>query len=50
MIYHLVGHEILNKTVYYFFILTYITRVNGKIVCKMVKNGNLKYKFVRQMI
>ena len=42
MIYHLVGHEILNITVYLFFIPTYISRVNGENVRKISKNGNLK--------
>ena len=44
MIYHLVGYEIRNKTVQFFVILTYISRVNGEIFRKMVKNGNLKIK------
>ena len=45
MIYHLVGHAILNKTVYFcilFVISTYISRVNGENVRKIVKNGNFK--------
>ena len=42
MMYNLVEHEILKKTVYFFVILTCISRVNGEIVRKMVKNGNLK--------
>ena len=40
MIYHIVGHEILNKTVYFFVISMYIFRVNGENVRKIVKNGN----------
>ena len=44
MIYHLVGYEIRNKTVQFFVILTYISRVNGEIFRKMVKNGNFKIK------
>ena len=39
MIYYLVGHEILNKTVYFFVTLTYISREN---VRKIAKNGNFK--------
>ena len=50
MIYHLVAHEILNITVYLFFISTYISRVNGENVRKISENGNLKYKFTRQTI
>ena len=42
MIYHLVGHEILNKTVYFFVISTYIYRVNCENVPKIAKNGNFK--------
>ena len=42
MIYHLVGHEILNETVYFFVISTYISRVNGENVRKIAKNGNFK--------
>ena len=42
MIYHLVGDDILNITVYFIFHLTYISRVNGENVRKMSKNGNLK--------
>ena len=42
MIYHLVGHEILNKTVYFFVISNYISRVNGENVRKIAKNGNFK--------
>ena len=42
MIYHLVGHEILNITVYFIFISTYISGVNGEDVRKILKNGNLK--------
>ena len=42
MIYHLVGHEILNKTVYFFVISKYISRVNGENVRKIAKNGNFK--------
>ena len=39
MIYHLVGDEILNITVYFIFISKYISPVN---VRKISKNGNLK--------
>ena len=39
MIYHLVGHEILNKQCILFIISTYISREN---VCKIAKNGNFK--------
>ena len=42
MVYHLVGHEILNKTVYFFVISTYISRVNGENVPKIAKNGNFR--------
>ena len=42
MICHLVGHEILNIIVYFIFISTYISRVNGENVRKISKNGNLK--------
>ena len=42
MIYHLVGHEILNITVYFIFHLTYISRVNRENVRKISKNGNSK--------
>ena len=42
MIYHLVGHEILNKTVYFFVISTNISRVNGENVRKIAKNGYFK--------
>ena len=42
MIYHLVGHEILQKTVYLFIILTYTSRVIGENVRKISKNGNLE--------
>ena len=40
--YHLVGHEILNKTVYIFVISVDSSRVNGENVRKMAKNENLK--------
>ena len=49
MIYHLVGHEILNKTVYFcilFVISTYISRVNGENVRKIAKNGNFKMQIL----
>ena len=39
MIYHLVGHEILNKTVYF---VCHMSRVNGENVRKIAKNGNFK--------
>ena len=42
MIYHPEEHEILNIIVYFFFISTYISRVNGENVRKISKNGNLK--------
>ena len=42
MIYHLVGHEILNIAVHFFFISTYISCVNGENVRKISKNGYLK--------
>ena len=42
MIYHLVGHEILNITVYFTFHLRYISCVNRANVRKISKNGNLK--------
>ena len=42
MIYHLVGHEILNITVYFFVTSTYISRVNGENVRKTAKYGNFK--------
>ena len=42
MIYHLVEHEILNKTVYFFVISTYISCVNGENVHKIAKNGNFE--------
>ena len=45
MIYRLVGHEILNKTVYFFVISMYISRVNGENVRKIAK-----CKFTRQII
>ena len=47
MIYHLVGHEILNITVYFFFISTYISRVNGENVRKISKKGNLKIQIYK---
>ena len=40
IIYHLVGHEIMNKTVYIY--SKYISCVNGKNFCKIAKNGNFK--------
>ena len=42
MIYHPAGYEILNKTVYFFVISTYNSRVNDEHVRKIAKNGNLK--------
>ena len=42
MIYHLVGHEILNIKVHFFFILIYVSRVNGENVRKISKNGYLE--------
>ena len=42
MIYHLVGHEILNKKSAFFVILTWISCVNGENVRKIGKNGNFK--------
>ena len=50
MIYHLVGLEILNITVHFVFILTYISRVNGENVRKISKNGYVKIKFTSQTI
>ena len=44
MIFHLVEHAILNKTVYFFVISTYISRVNGENVPKIAKNGNFKMR------
>ena len=42
MVYHLVGHEILNKKAYFFVISTYCSRVNGENVRKIAKNENFK--------
>ena len=42
MIYNLVGHEILNKTMYFFVHSMHISRVNGENVRKIAKNGNFK--------
>ena len=42
MIYHLVGHEIQNIIVCFFFISTYISRVNDENILKISENGNLK--------
>ena len=42
MIYHLVGHEILKKTVYVVCHFNVYSRVNGEIVRKIAKNGNFK--------
>ena len=50
MIYHLVGHEILNKNCILFVISTYVSRVNGENVCKKRKTEISKCKFMRQVI
>ena len=42
MVYHLVGHEILNITVYFIFHFNVYFSVNGENVRKISKNGNLK--------
>ena len=50
MIYHLVGHEILKKTVYVVCHFNVYSRVNGEIVRKIAKNGISNCKFMKQMI
>ena len=42
MIYHLVGHEILNKTVHFLIISAYVSCVIDENVRKISKNRNLK--------
>ena len=42
MIHHLIGHEILNQTVYCFVISTNISCVNGESIRRIAKNGNFK--------
>ena len=42
MIYNLVGHEILNKTVHFLIISTYVSCIIGENVRKSSKNRNLK--------